>query len=148
MELTTKKFKELSVAELYEILKLRTDVFVVEQACAYPELDNHDQTAIHLIGTENNVIVAYSRLAMPGSVYKQLSIGRVAVHSSHRKKGYGRIVFDYALKEARKDFDAGTEIKIQAQIYLEDFYKSFGFEVVSEPYPDVGVWHVDMLLKI
>lgn len=144
MKLETKTFEELSNKELYAILKLRTEIFVVEQACAYLEVDDHDQKAMHILGIIDGKIMAYSRVVVPGGIYAEPSIGRVAVHGKGRSEGYGRIIFEEALKCAIATFP-NQKIKIQAQVYLEEFYKSFGFETISKPYPDVGIMHVDML---
>lgn len=145
MKIEFKSFDQLNVYELHDIFKLRTDIFVVEQKCAYPEIDGYDKEAIHALGTANNTLVAYTRLLPPGSVYDQISIGRVATHEDYRKEGYGRKIFESSVNKMREIYP-GEEIKIQAQIYLEKFYSSFGFKTISEPYPDVGVWHVDMIL--
>ncbi len=146
MELTCKTFNELSLLELYDLLKLRTDIFVVEQECAYPELDDFDKQAHHIIGFLNNYIVAYARILPKDTVYKQVSIGRIAVHENERKNKLGKQLFDFTVKKT-KEIYPGETLKIQAQTYLEKFYASFGFKTISEPYPDVGVWHVDMLLE-
>lgn len=127
-------------------MKLRVDIFVVEQNCAYEELDNFDQEAIHILGYSQNELTAYTRVLARDTVYSQCSIGRVAVKKEARNAGFGRIVFEAAVLEAKKLF-LDQEIKIQAQIYLEEFYASFGFKTISEPYPDWGIWHVDMILE-
>lgn len=144
MKLISKNFSELSTEELYDLLKLRTDIFVVEQECAYPELDDFDKEALHVLGMHENKIIAYARVLPPNTVYSQVSIGRVAVSEDFRKKDFGKKLFDYSLMVGKQQYP-GEIIKIQAQTYLEKFYSSFGFKTVSEPYPDVGVWHVDML---
>jgi ElaA protein len=148
MELQIKKFDELTVTELYNILALRTDVFVVEQNCAYAELDHHDQTSYHIIGTVDNQLVAYARVVPPGGVYAEPSIGRVVVAPKHRRAAYGKKVFAKAVELGKEVYAQEEKLKIQAQVYLEEFYSSFGFETISEPYPDFGVWHVDMIKKI
>ena len=144
MNIEIKEFSQLSVNGLYALLKLRTDVFVVEQDCAYAELDDHDQSSFHILGFEENSLVAYARVVPPGAVYTQPSIGRVAVHKDFREKGYGRLIFEAAVSKASAVYP-NQILKIQAQCYLEDFYKNFGFKTISEPYPDFGIWHVDML---
>lgn len=146
MDLIWKTFEELNINELYDLMKLRTDIFVVEQDCAYPELDDYDKVALHIIGKKENEIVAYSRILPTNTVYKQVSIGRVAVRDDQRKNKLGKTLFDFTLKITQEKYPEET-IKIQAQTYLENFYGSFGFKTISEPYPDVGVWHVDMLLS-
>lgn len=146
MKISVKRFNEFEIEELYDVLKLRTDIFVVEQDCAYPELDDFDKEAQHVIGWVDNDIAAYTRLLPPETVYTQPSIGRVAIAEKFRRKGLGQKIFDRSVIEIQKSFP-GQEIKIQAQTYLEKFYQSFGFITISEPYPDVGVWHVDMIKK-
>lgn len=141
-----KPFSGLSADELYTLLKLRTDIFVVEQNCAYAELDDYDQECLHVLAYEGETLVAYARVVPPGAVYKQASIGRVAVHKAYRAKGYGRLLFKAALTETKK-VHPNQVVKIQAQTYLEAFYQSFGFKTISEPYPDFGIWHVDMVLE-
>lgn len=145
MKIEIKTFEELTNLELYELLSFRTQIFVVEQECAYQEVDNQDQPALHVIGWQNNRVVACARICPPGTVYQEPSIGRVAVLEKERKSGFGRKLFQRALDETLKLYP-NQKIKIQAQVYLEEFYKSFGFATISEPYPDVGVMHVDMIL--
>lgn len=145
MKLICKTFAELSIIELYDLMKLRTDIFVVEQDCAYPELDGFDNVALHIMGSVENELVAYSRIMPAYTVYEQISIGRVAVREDQRKNKLGKKLFDYTLKKTQEKYPDQI-IKIQAQTYLEKFYASFGFKTISEPYPDVGVWHVDMIL--
>ncbi len=144
MEIVIKKFSELSLTELYELLALRTQIFVVEQNCAYQEVDNHDQNALHIIGYKDEKMMAYARLVAPGQVYEEPSIGRVCVHEEHRGHQFGRTVFMAALEKAKALYPKQT-LKIQAQVYLEEFYRSVGFKTISKPYPDFGIWHVDMI---
>ena len=146
MKISILKFEELDIHQLYNLLKLRTDVFVVEQDCAYPELDDFDKEAVHLLGYDGNSLTAYARILASNTVYGQPSIGRVVVKKEARQAGFGRILFKAALEEAQRLYPK-EDIKIQAQTYLEEFYKSYGFETISEPYPDAGVWHIDMILK-
>lgn len=146
MRTIVKVFSELSTQELYELMALRESVFVVEQECAYQELDNFDQEATHILGYSQNVLVAYARVLPPSTVYTECSIGRVLIKKEARNAGLGRKIFDTALTEAQKLY-SDQIIKIQAQVYLEEFYASFGFKTISEPYPDWGIWHVDMILE-
>lgn len=144
-----KSFHQLNGDELYEILKLRVDVFVVEQACPYPELDGkdrHSQT-LHVMGKDgNNKICAYLRILAPGVSYKQSSIGRVVVEKKHRGNGSSRQMVGFALEAIKEKWpDAG--IKIGAQTYLKNFYASFGFTQISESYLEDGIPHIDMVLK-
>ena len=109
-------------------------------------MDNQDQQALHVIGWQNNKVVACARICPPLSVYREPSIGRVAVKMEDRGSGFGRQLFKRALEETLRQYP-NQKIKIQAQVYLEEFYKSFGFVTISEPYPDVGVMHVDMIFN-
>lgn len=144
METRVRKFQELTTEELYEILRLRTEVFVVEQGCAYQEVDGHDVSSQHMMVYDKDELVSYARLVPPGDIYTEPSIGRVVVKKTSRNSGHGRIIFQQAIEEITKLYPAHP-IKIQAQVYLEEFYRGFGFETVSKPYPDVGIWHVDMI---
>ena len=139
-------FSDLSVNELHELYRLRTAIFVVEQECAYQEVDEHDPKSIHALGFVDDELVACARICPPKTVYQQPSIGRVAVHSRFRGKRYAHELFAASLKRAQEEYPQQA-IKIQAQTYLESFYKSFGFTTVSEPYPDFGIMHVDMVLR-
>lgn len=145
MKIESTTFHELSLSRLYEILAFRTEVFVVEQQCAYQEVDDQDQAALHILGTEGNQLVAYARVVAPLGNSVMPSIGRVAVHKDFRGKGFGRKIFTEALQQARSKYPH-QDIKVQAQTYLESFYASFGFTTISEPYPDEGIWHIDMIL--
>jgi len=147
MKWTIKSFNELTNNELYELLKLRVDVFVVEQACVYPEIDGHDQNSLHLFSTADGEIMAYARLVPAGEKYEQASIGRVIVAPAKRKLGLGRGLIEKAITTITEAWQV-DEIKLQAQSHLENFYGSFGFQATSEVYDDGGVPHVDMLLKV
>lgn len=147
MHLTWKlyRFEELTAAELYEMLKLRVDVFVVEQNCPYPELDNLDQESVHLAYRENGKILAYARL-LPGEVkYGVPSIGRVIVSPDARGRGLARELIrrsiDFIFTEWRPE-----EIRLQGQLYLKEFYQSFGFDPISDVYDEDGIPHLDMKL--
>lgn len=146
MNIEVKKLEELSSLELYELLRLRTDVFVVEQKCAYPEVDFHDKIASHVLAWQDDKLVACARILPPGSNYPEASIGRVAVHQELRGKELGKKVFKSALKKAIELYPQ-ENVKVQAQCYLEKFYQDFGFKTISKPYPDVGIMHVDMILQ-
>lgn len=144
MKIEVKAFNELDAPQLFEVLKLRTAIFVVEQECAYQEVDDHDKQAWHLMGKAADELVAYARVLPANTVYTQPSIGRVLVKENYRRGGEGREIFTAALKLAMELFPS-QEIKIQAQCYLEKFYQSFGFKTITDPYPDVGIMHVDMI---
>lgn len=147
MEWTIKSFDELTTDELYSLLKVRVDVFVVEQACAYPEIDGHDQRSLHLFSIQDGEIAAYARLVPAGEKYDHASIGRVLVSSSKRKTGLGRELMAKAIVTIIEQWEV-EEIQLQAQSHLQNFYGSFGFEPTSEVYDDGGIPHVDMLLKV
>ena len=141
-----KHFNELENAELYEILQLRSKVFVLEQNCAYVDEDGKDLTAFHLFKKADDKIVAYCRLLAPGDSFAEASIGRVITHPHYRRSGFGKDMMPVALKETRKMFNTSS-IRIGAQCYLIKFYESFGFVVDSGVYLEDNIEHVEMLLK-
>ncbi|RXZ80736.1 GNAT family N-acetyltransferase [Paenibacillaceae bacterium] len=148
MQWSIKKFHELTNDELYEILQKRVDVFVVEQECAYKEIDGHDRVAYHLYAHNGSEIAAYLRVLPPGTTYEALSIGRVLVDKNHRKEGLGSELLKNALTFIHKELKESV-VKIQAQHHLLSFYGSFGFEQISEVYLDEGIPHIDMIfLKV
>lgn len=137
-------FDELSTSELYNVLALREEVFILEQKCVYTDLDYNDQKAIHLLGYKNNKLAAYLRLFLPGTKYPdKISFGRVLTSSYARGEGAGKALIDETLLYLKKN-KIRTPIIISAQQYLEKFYQSYGFETISEPYDDAGVMHIDM----
>ena len=142
---TYKHFTELTTKELYQILTLRSLVFVVEQNCVYLDLDQKDCNCWHLCGWEAEELVAYARVLAPGVSYEEASIGRVVTSPNHRKKGYGRALMKEAIQKTRAQFNT-TWIKIGAQCYLINFYESFGFRVSSEEYMEDGIPHIEMQL--
>ena len=144
LQVFIKPFTELTTNELYEILQLRSEVFVVEQDCVYQDVDFKDQKALHVIGTKNNKIVAYTRIFKPGDYFTQASIGRVVVAKNERKFGYGHIIFDYSI-EAILEFFKETVIKISAQKYLKNFYESHHFKQVGEEYLEDNIPHIAMI---
>ncbi len=144
MKIFIKEFEQLSTQELFKILKLRTKIFVVEQNCAYQEVDDADLKSVHVFGKLKDGIIACARIVPPEAIYKEPSIGRVAVSKDFRNQNLGREIFQKSLEKAKEMYPNQT-LKIQAQTYLEKWYKSSGFETVSEPYPDFGIMHVDML---
>ncbi len=141
-----KSFSELSVSELYDILRLRSEIFVVEQNCVYLDTDNLDQSSYHLCGWLNNTLVAYARILPPGIAYEQPSIGRVSTGSSYRKHGAGRALMIKAIEIASKQFN-GHDIKIGAQLYLDKFYSSLGFKQSGPTYIEDGIPHIHMILS-
>ncbi|WP_105125019.1 GNAT family N-acetyltransferase [Streptococcus suis] len=144
MQWEIKAFDQLSLQELYTILTLRTNVFVVEQACPYPEVDGKDPNCLHLLGTDNGELVAYLRILPAGLSYDEVSIGRVVIKPSHRGKGLGRPMMEQAIHYITNEWKE-NQIKIGAQAYLEKFYQSLGFKPVSEVYLEDDIPHLDML---
>ncbi|MCL2917765.1 GNAT family N-acetyltransferase [Shewanella litorisediminis] len=141
----TQAFADLDTLTLYRLLKLRVDIFVVEQHCPYPELDEKDlhPQAMHLLGWQQEKLVAYARILPPGLSYPQASIGRVAVEESERGAGVARALMNQAISLALEAWpDAG--IQIGAQEYLQAFYTSLGFTPVSAVYLEDGIPHLDM----
>jgi len=144
-EVITKRFPELNIGELYDILQLRSAIFVVEQKCAYQDCDDYDKAALHLVMMDNHKLIAYARILPPHSKYPQTSIGRVAVHPDWRGKNLARKLIETAIAEAKKAFP-GEPLMVQAQHYLEKFYESFGFRTFVDIYDEDGIPHVDMVM--
>ncbi len=145
MELCIKRFEELTIDELYAILKLRVDVFVVEQKCPCDEIDNRDQAAIHVYLKDADGIKAYVRILDRGVVSEHVTIGRVI--AAQRGKGLGRRVMEEAIKAAQEIFGTDT-IFLEAQVYAKGFYEKLGFKSVSEAFSMDGIPHVKMELKV
>ena len=139
-----KKFSDLSPLELYQLLRLRSEVFVVEQNCVFLDMDNIDQQCFHLLGSAENKLVAYARIVPPGIVYTEPSIGRVVTSPSVRKHGFGKLLMQQSIDLVHKLF-GNSSIKIGAQYYLKEFYSSFGFQQVSDVYLEDGIEHIYML---
>ena len=141
---TLKKFEQLSVQELYELLRLRTEVFVVEQNCVFQDMDNKDQSSYHLLGWKDNVLVAYTRIVPTGISYDDApSIGRVVTSPAARGEGIGRLLMDHSINELFRVYGV-SPIKIGAQLYLKKFYESLGFEQSSDIYDEDGIDHIEM----
>ena len=141
-----KYFNEISVSELYTILKLRSRVFVVEQDCVYLDMDDKDQQCFHLCGWDGKNLVAYARILPPGLAFTEASIGRVVTNPDYRITGAGRVLMVHAIEKTLKQFRV-TDIRIGAQKYLLSFYNSLGFEISGPEYLEDGIPHVEMLLK-
>lgn len=141
-----KKFNELSVDELYLIMQLRNEVFVLEQNCPYQDADNKDQQSFHLAGWEDKKLVAYVRIIPPGICYTEPSIGRVVTSPAYRRTGAGRELMNKAIEKTLTQFNTNA-IKIGAQLYLKKFYESLGFIQSSEEYLEDNIPHIEMLLK-
>jgi ElaA protein len=147
MTWTLKRFDELTVHELYAILQLRNEVFAVEQNCVYTDLDNKDQQCWHLMGMEDNKLLAYTRILPPGISYTDPSIGRVVTAASIRKKGIGRELMLRSIDACQKLF-GHTSITLSAQLYLKDFYSSLGFTACGSVYQEDGIDHIQMTRKV
>ena len=142
---TTTPYAALTVPELYALLQLRSAVFVVEQTCAFQDIDGHDADAHHLLGrTATGELAAYARLFPAGRSYPEASIGRVAVAPAFRRHGLGRELMQQALAACTALWGP-QPIQIGAQLYLREFYRSFGFEQVGEGYLEDGIAHIHML---
>ena len=141
-----KTFNELSPQELYKIMQLRIEVFIIEQKCIFQDADNKDEGCLHLMGFDNENLVAYTRLVPPGYIYEQASIGRVVTSHLYRDKGIGKELMQRSIETCRQQFGDGS-IKIGAQYYLLQFYSSFGFKVISDIYLEDGIEHVYMILE-
>jgi ElaA protein len=139
-----KNFTELSNQELYSILRLRNEVFIVEQNCPYQDLDNKDQKSWHLMGWKNDQLLAYTRLLPPGLSYAECSIGRVVSSPSARRTGIGKELMKVSIEECNRLFNH-TPIRIGAQLYLLEFYKSFSFEPRGNIYLEDGIRHIEMI---
>jgi ElaA protein len=139
-----KSFEELTTAELYAILHLRSEVFIIEQNCAYQDLDYSDQQALHLMGTdESGQLLAYTRIFGPGIKYTEASIGRVITSKLARGKGAGRELMERSIAELQGHYGK-IPIKIGAQQYLQQFYTSLGFEQTSDMYLEDNIPHIEM----
>ena len=141
-----KPFHSLTPIELYALLRLRSEVFVVEQNCVFLDMDNKDQTCQHLLGYDGNNLVAAARLLGPNTAYQQMSIGRVVSSPAYRGTGAGKALMQQAIAECYQLFGPG-DIKIGAQLYLKAFYEGFGFEQTSDVYDEDGIDHLEMVKK-
>lgn len=139
-----KRFDELTPYQLYAILQLRNEVFVVEQNCVFQDADDKDQQSHHLMGLLDNKLVAYTRLVPAGVAYEQASIGRVVTSPSVRRSGAGKILMQQSIHSLYTLFGK-VPIRIGAQLYLQTFYESFGFERISDVYLEDGIEHIYML---
>ena len=150
MKIVIKRFNQLSTDELYDILKLRCDVFVVEQTCVYPDLDEKDRhpQTLHVIGVnDEGQLMAYSRILPPNVSYAQASFGRVVVSPLYRNLGLARKIVQISIDEAHQYWPQ-QDIQIGAQEYLLPFYQTMGFEINSDMYLEDGIPHRDMLLRV
>ncbi|MGE8432900.1 GNAT family N-acetyltransferase [Chryseobacterium joostei] len=141
-----KTFDEFTVTELYSILKARIDVFVIEQNCPYPDLDNYDQKAVHIWAEENGEVLAYCRIFNKGIKYDETSIGRVLTTEKARGKSLGKLLIQYAVETIENRFRT-SEIRISAQDYLLRFYSGFGFEDTGNKYLEDDIPHTEMIRR-
>lgn len=139
-----KKFDDLTTTELYCILKLRSEVFVVEQNCVYLDTDGKDAFSYHFCGWQNNLLVAYCRILPPGLAFPQASIGRVVTHPSHRLNGYGKILMQKAINHTYNIYQCAS-LQISAQQYLHSFYRNLGFHDMGDHYLEDGIPHLHMI---
>jgi ElaA protein len=139
-----KFFDQFTPHELYAVMRLRNEVFVVEQDCVYQDADNKDLSCHHLLFWDESALVAYARLLPKGLSYEQMSIGRVVSSPAYRGTGAGKLLIDEAIKVCKELFGEGP-IRIGAQLYLEKFYSSFGFEQTSDVYLEDGIEHIEMI---
>ncbi|WP_046743436.1 GNAT family N-acetyltransferase [Kordia zhangzhouensis] len=139
-----KTFNELTIHELYDILQLRSEVFVVEQDCVYQDIDGKDKKALHVIGYDDDTIVAYTRLFDAGDYFENPSIGRVVVNKEARAFGYGHHIMKASIAAIKTYYQSST-IKISAQTYLKKFYESHGFLKVGNEYLEDGIPHIAMI---
>lgn len=143
LEWKIKRFETLSIKELYALLQLRAEVFIVEQDCVYQDIDGKDEKALHLIGEDNGEIVAYARLFKPHDYFEQASIGRVVVKEHSRANKLGHILMREAIQAIKTHFDQ-SKITISAQFYLKKFYESHGFVQTSNMYLEDDIPHIEM----
>jgi ElaA protein len=139
-----KVFDALSVHELYDLLRLRSEVFVVEQNCVYLDLDGKDKLSLHLMGAFDGKIVAHARLLDAGISFENASIGRVVVDPKYRDKKWGHDLMREAIKGIQTHFNK-TKITIGAQLYLKNFYESHDFVAISQKYLEDNIEHIDMI---
>jgi ElaA protein len=142
-----KSFGELTTEELYRILRLRSEVFVVEQNCVFLDMDNKDQVCDHLMGWREDQLLGYSRIVPPGISYEESSIGRIVSSPAARRLGIGRDLLVKSIQTLYR-LHGKRDIRIGAQYYLKEFYESFGFVQTGEIYPEDGINHIEMLLFI
>ncbi|HQV06299.1 MAG TPA: GNAT family N-acetyltransferase [Chitinophagaceae bacterium] len=137
-------FADLSAAELYTILQLRNEVFVVEQNCIFQDADNVDQLSFHISGRQQDAIIAYARIVPPGILYPEPSIGRVVTKPTHRQTGIGKLLMQYSIEHCYRLYGP-TAITIGAQLYLENFYNNLGFQSIGDTYLEDNIPHIKMV---
>jgi ElaA protein len=144
LKICIKTFDQLTKIELYNLLQLRSEVFVVEQDCVYQDIDGKDQKAIHVLGFKDEELVAYTRIFKPGDYFEDASIGRVIVKENQRKFKFGYDIMNVSISAIKQQFNT-NKITISAQVYLKQFYNNLEFFEVGEPYLEDGIPHVKMI---
>ena len=147
MKFYIKKYNDLTLDNLYDLISLRQSVFVVEQNCPYEDVDQKDKICFHLLGYKNKKLIAYSRIFPPDIFHKEsVSIGRIVVLKSYRKKGIGVGLINESLNFVESNFGK-INIRIEAQSYLKEFYSKFGFKIMGDEYLEDGIPHFSMILN-
>ena len=147
MKIVLKHFRELTIQELYNILQLRSEVFVVEQNCIYQDIDGKDQKAVHIFIKENKDVLAYSRVFNEGEYFENPSIGRVVVKKEKRGTELGKKIMMEGAKYIKETF-TNKKIEISAQKYLKDFYSELGYEFTGNEYLEDGIPHIRMIKQL
>lgn len=145
LEYRIKSYSDLTKDELYALLQLRSEVFVVEQNCVYQDIDGKDPKAFHVLGFKNEVLIAYTRLFKPGDYFEEASIGRVVVKKEERQHSYGHELMEVSIEAIKEHFKEKV-VKISAQSYLKSFYNNLGFKEEGEEYLEDGIPHTAMRL--
>ena len=141
-----KNFSELTLESLYDIMRLRQEVFILEQNCPYLDADGKDIHSYHLLGYLNSELVAYLRLVMPGISYDELSFGRILTSKKIRGKGVGKLLMEEGIKQSKIIY-GNIPNRISAQKYLKKFYNEFGFKEIGKEYLEDGIPHIEMIKK-
>ena len=144
MEVITKSFEELNKEELYQLLALRAEVFVVEQDCAYQDVDGKDLKALHVLGKLGTKLIGYARIFPPGAYFEEASMGRIVIQKDHRSSGLGKEIV-LAAQQSVFDYFKTQKIRLSAQSYLQEFYKELGYHSSGEEYLEDGIPHIAML---
>ena len=144
LKIQTKTFQELTKQQLYDLLQLRSEVFVVEQDCVYQDIDGKDEKALHVLGYKNEKLVAYTRVFKPEDYFKESSIGRVVVKENERQHKFGNTIMKASIEAIKTHYNE-SEIKISAQMYLKRFYNNLEFKEIGEEYLEDGIPHIAMI---
>ena len=144
LDISILNFKDLNIHQLYDVLQLRSEIFVVEQDCVYQDIDGKDDKALHVLGYKNNKLIAYTRLFKAGDYFEDASIGRVVVKENEREHQYGYDIMNVSIEAIKNHFNT-TKILLSAQVYLKRFYNNLSFFEVGEEYLEDGIPHIKML---